>query len=100
MFNLKNKIYTIKFSKTRIYDKSMEGQFLGIYYTAYNKDILSNVTLFCIQNDIELRKIHINEATEKGYIKIRGTKEKYYKLIKFLMTNSIKNCIEITNLKW
>ena len=100
MFDLKNKIYTIKFNKKIIYDRSKLELLLGEFYTVRNGYILSNVTLFCIENNIELRKIHINEETNKGYIKIRGTQECYNKLIKFLTLNSIKNYIEITSLKW
>lgn len=100
MFNFKRKTYTIKFNKTRKYDMSRIGILVGGYSTVCTGEIISRVTFFCLENNIELKKIHINEDMENGYIKIQGTQEDYNKLIAFLTLGILKKHIEVTNLKW
>ena len=100
MFKFK-KTYTIKFEKKKYYDYSKMGILLGQYGVISTKVILKRLIPFCSENNIELKKIYDDDYDYKSsYIKIKGTKEDYQKLISFLISDSLKDYIKIKELRW
>lgn len=99
MFKFK-KTYTIEFEKEKYYDCSKMGIRLGRYGVIRTNVILKLLILFCSKNNIELKKFYVDDYSDKpGYIKIKGTKKDYQKLIVFLISGGFENYIRIKNLK-
>lgn len=83
MFKFK-KTYTIKFVKKKYYDYSKIGILLRRYGVIPTEVIIKLLTQFCSKNNIKLKKFYVDEYDyETNYIKIKGTKEDYQKLISF-----------------
>lgn len=71
----------------------------GPYATIKSSALYTVLIEFCKENNINIKKIVINKFTNRGFIKIKGKKEDYFSLFKFLTSPPLNEYIDVLNFK-